>query len=102
MGPFGDWCVLRERQQGMAMEIRRLADGEPAPANGDCVNVDPADGGKFSLRANALCGDEMVSLIGTRELFDTREAAEEQGLAWADAQGAETVYLTFGAPTPGD
>lgn len=84
------------------MEIKRLADGEPAPANGDCVNVDPEEGGKFSLRANALCGDEMVSLIGTRELFDTREEAEEQGLAWANEQGAETVYLTYAAPTPGD
>lgn len=84
------------------MEIRRLADREPAPVNQDCVNVDPVDGGKFTIWANALCGEEMVSLIGSKAVYDTREQAEEQGLAWAAAQGSETVYLTFNAPSPGD
>lgn len=84
------------------MEIKRLPDHEPAPANGDCVNVDAAEGGKFRLWANALCGEEMVCLIGTKMLYDTREEAEEQGLAWANEQGAQTVYVTFNAPTPGD
>ena len=84
------------------MEIKQLADEEQAPVNVDCVNVDAVEGGKFSLWANALCGDEVVSLISNNTLYDTRQEAEEQGLAWADAQGVETVYLTFNAPSPGD
>lgn len=84
------------------MQIKRLDPGTPAPPNGDCVNVDQLADGTFGLWANALCGDEMVSLISTKRAYDTREEAEEQGLAWADAQGAELVYLTFNAPTPGD
>jgi hypothetical protein len=84
------------------MEIIRLAEGEAAPVNEDCVNVDTLNGDKFGLWANALCGEEMVSLIASTRTFDTREAAEEEGLAWADAQGVQTVYLTFNAPTPGD
>ena len=84
------------------MEIIRLAEGQSAPPNEDCVNVDALGSDQFGLWANALCGEEMVSLIGSTRTFETREQAEDEGLAWADAQGVQTVYLTFNAPTPGD
>ncbi|RZI56774.1 MAG: hypothetical protein EOP94_04085 [Zymomonas sp.] len=84
------------------MDIKILPDGEPAPVDADCVNIEPGADGKFMLSGNALCGEEVVSLISSTLVFDDRESAREQGIAWADAQGVELLYVTFAAPAPSD
>jgi hypothetical protein len=81
------------------MEIARLPSGEVAPGDVDCISVVQLEDGRFELTGAALiaCGDgdevESVALIGLPP-FNTREAAEDAGLAWAAEQCVERIYVT--------
>lgn len=81
------------------MEIVRLPSGQVASGDVDCINVICRDDGRYDLTGSALisCGDgdevESVSLIGVPP-FETRQSAEDAGLAWAAEQCVERVYVT--------
>ena len=79
------------------MEIIKLLPGEQA-VDCDCIRIQEAPAGSFSLTGSVLfrCGDaevaESVSLIGG-DLYETYDAAEAAGLAWADEHCPEVVYV---------
>lgn len=77
------------------MEIIRLEVGREAPLDSDCINISPIAHGKLNLTGAALCGDTSVALV-SEMIFDTSELAEETGIAWANLQGVETLYIATG------
>ena len=88
------------------MEIIKLPSGEMAPPETDCIKLNEAPDGGFTLVASALqaCGDgegeESVALVRS-EVYPTYEAAEAAGLAWAEAHCVEALYVeTGGEPEP--
>ncbi len=80
------------------MEIIKLPVGENASDESDCVRIQMLPNGAFSLTGSVLfrCGDaevaESVSLIGG-EPYETYDAAEAAGLAWANEHCAEVIYI---------
>lgn len=80
------------------MEIIRLPQGQQAPDEVDCITVEQRDDGRFELTGTALiaCGDgnEVESVALTGILYDSYEAAEDAGLAWAAQQCVEELYVT--------
>jgi Cys-tRNA synthase (O-phospho-L-seryl-tRNA:Cys-tRNA synthase) len=86
------------------MEIVKLPPGTMAPADTDCIKIDAAPDGQFTLVASALtaCGEEAdsVALVGSAA-YSSYAAAEAAGLAWAEAQCVATVYVETGdSPEP--
>ena len=88
------------------MEIIKLAPGEMAAEDTDCIKINETPDGRFSLVASALmeCGDadnlESVALVSS-EPYSSYEDAEAAGLAWADSHCVATVYIeTGGNPEP--
>jgi hypothetical protein len=89
------------------MEVIKLPEGQAAPQESDCISIDDAPGGMFSMSATALqqCGEgegeeiDSDALIGggTYQSYDEAEAA---GLAWASEHCADTVYISRNAPLP--
>ncbi|MES2338746.1 MAG: hypothetical protein V4537_11685 [Pseudomonadota bacterium] len=83
------------------MHIIRLALGELAPADTDCIKINETADGTFSLVASAMmdCGDsdsmESVALVGS-DPYPSFEDAEAAGLAWADAHCVATIYIETG------
>ena len=81
------------------MEIINLPAGEPAAAEVDCLRIEEQEDGRFQLAGNALapCGDdgelESVGII-IGEPYDSFEAAEAAGLAWADELGVEQLHVS--------
>ena len=81
------------------MQITRLPSGQRAPDEADCISIEEKPDGGFELQGAALinCGDgeevESVALVGLPP-FDSREAAEEVGLAWAAEQCVRHVYMS--------
>ena len=81
------------------MEIIRMPSGEVAPGDVDCISIVALPDGRFDLSGAALvaCGDgdevQSVALIGLPP-FETREAAEDAGLAWAAEQCVDRIYVT--------
>ena len=75
------------------MEIVRLPVGERAPADSDCISIDQLATGKFNLTGSILAGEESVSIVSPI-ICDTREIAEDQGLAWAGGCDIETLYVS--------
>lgn len=79
------------------MEIIRLPWGELAPEESDCVHVEEAGEGHWTINTSALssCDDEAESdaTIGSAP-YDSYEAAEAAGLAIAAEQCAGTVYIS--------
>ena len=80
------------------MEIVKLAAGEQSSDESDCIRIQELPGGAFSLYGSVLfrCGDvevaESVSLIGG-EPYETYEAAEAAGVAWAGEHCADALYV---------
>jgi hypothetical protein len=80
------------------MEIIKLPRGEQASEQSDCIRIQELPGGAFELNGSVLfrCGDaevaESVSLIGG-EPYESYDAAEAAGLAWAGEHCAETLYV---------
>ena len=88
------------------MEIIKLRWGEMAPDDADCIKIDEAPGGRFTLVASALmvCGDgedaESIALVAS-EPYTSYDDAEAAGLAWAEAHCVETIYIETGSgPEP--
>ncbi len=80
------------------MEIINLPAGERASDESDCIRIQELADGTFSLNGSVLfrCGDaevaESVSLIGG-EPYETYDAAEAAGLAWANEHCADVLYV---------
>jgi hypothetical protein len=80
------------------MEIIKLPVGEHAGLATDCISIQEVPGGRFVLNGSVLvrCEGadpaESVALIGG-DLYDSYDAAEAAGLAWANDHCAETVYV---------
>ena len=88
------------------MEIIKLAPGEMAPDDTDCIKINQTPTGMFSLVASALmrCGDsdnlESVALVSS-DPYPSYDAAEAAGLAWAETHCVATIYVeTGGEPEP--
>lgn len=79
------------------MEVVKLPVGEYAP-DCDCIRIQEETAGSFSLTASVLfrCGDaevaESVSLVGG-DTYDSYDAAEAAGLAWAGEHCSQVVYV---------
>jgi hypothetical protein len=86
------------------MDIVNLPKGMGASYESDCISIQMLPGGRYSLNGSVLahCGDmetiESVALIGG-DLYESYEAAESAGLAWADDLRAETLYVSRSAGT---
>lgn len=84
------------------MQITKLPPGEMASEDTDCIKIDRAADGSYTLVASALlaCGDadeaESVALIAG-DPYDSYEAAEAAGLAWAANHCVEHVYIETSA-----
>jgi hypothetical protein len=80
------------------MEIIKLPAGEHASDESDCIRIQELPGGTFELNGSVLfrCGDaevaESVSLIGG-DPYESYDAAEAAGVAWAGEHCAETLYV---------
>jgi hypothetical protein len=80
------------------MQIIRLASGQHASDEVDCISIEHRSDGRYDLQGAALinCGDsdesESVALVGLPP-FTTREEAEDVGLAWAADQCVEQLYI---------
>ncbi len=80
------------------MEIVNLPAGEQASDDSDCIRIQELGDGTFSLFGSVLfrCGDaevaESMSLIGG-EPYETYDAAEAAGLAWASEHCADVLYV---------
>lgn len=88
------------------MEIIKLAAGEMAAEDTDCIKINEAPDGRFTLVASALmeCGDgdemESVALVSS-DPYASYEEAEAAGLAWAAEHCVATLYIeTGGEPEP--
>lgn len=83
------------------MEIIRLAPGVSADDDTDCIKINETGDGMFSLVASALmlCGDgdnpESIAMVGS-DPYPSYEAAEAAGLAWAQEQCVQTVFVETG------
>jgi hypothetical protein len=83
----------------VTMEIERLPSGQVAPGDVDCISIVRRPDGLYDLSGAALvaCADgdeaESIALIGLPP-FETREDAEDAGLAWAAEQCVERIYVT--------
>lgn len=83
------------------MEIIKLPSGEMAPPDTDCIKINRAENGGYSLVASALmrCGDgdslDSVALVGS-DPYASYDEAEAAGLAWAEDQCVETIYVETG------
>jgi hypothetical protein len=81
------------------MEIVNLPTGKVAGPEADCVRIQELPGGRFTLSGAVLltCGDtdaaESVGLIGG-EPYETYDAAEAAGLAWAAEHCVETIFVS--------
>ncbi len=74
------------------MKIEKLATGETAPPDSDCILIEEGRDGKFRLNAAALDRDESVAVVGGGP-YASYDEAEAAGLAWADGHGVETLYV---------
>jgi hypothetical protein len=82
------------------MEIVKLPPGRRASPASDCISIQELPTGQYELNGSVLVrceGDadtaESVALIGG-DPYDSYEAAEAAGLAWANTHCAETVYVS--------
>ena len=83
------------------MEIIRLPRGETAPADTDCIKINEAPMGGFTLVASGLaaCDDddapESVALVNS-EPYPSYDDAEAAGLAWAEELCIAKIYIETG------
>ena len=75
------------------MDIVRLPVGERAAEDTDCISIEELPDGKFNLTGSILAGEESVAIV-SGITCDTRQAAEEQGAAWAEGCGIQTLYVS--------
>ena len=78
------------------MEITMLPPGVRAPSDADCIHIEQTQDGRFRINCSALhaAGDsESVALIGG-DAYPSYDAAEAAGLAWADAEQVQHIYVS--------
>ena len=73
------------------MEIVRLPIGERAPIDSDCISIEQGETG-YNLTGSLLGDEESVAIVSPI-ICATREAAEEQGIAWAEECGVPMLYV---------
>ena len=84
------------------MEITMLPPGELAPEDADCIHIERGDDARFKLNCSALRASEdsgeaeSVALIGG-DSYESYEAAEAAGLAWAEGEGVRSLYVSRSA-----
>lgn len=83
----------------MTMRIERLPEGSRAEEDVDCIHVEAGADGKFFLTGSTLCGmgdaaDPESEAIISGEPYDSAQAAEDAGLAWAADRGVELLYVS--------
>lgn len=74
------------------MDIVRLPVGEHAPVDSDCISIDQLPDGTFNLTGSMLGDEESVAIVSPI-ICDSREAAEEQGIAWANECGVPKLFV---------
>jgi hypothetical protein len=80
------------------MDIIKLPAGERAPTDSDCISIEAREDGRFTLNCSALanCDDpdetESIAVIGG-DPYDSYDAAEAAGLAWAADRCVEQIYV---------
>ena len=74
------------------MKIVRYDIGDQAGHDVDCVKIERRPDGKANLTGTVLSGEESVSMVGS-VICDTAEAAEAEGIAWAEGLGCEELHL---------
>ena len=77
------------------MEIKRLQLGGEAEPDTDCIKLQHLPDGRVRLEGAALDGSESTAIVGD-SVYDSEEEAEAAGLAWADALGVKTLYVSRG------
>jgi hypothetical protein len=86
------------------MEIEKLPIGKRAPIDSDCISIDQLPDGRFNLTGSILSDEESIAIVSPM-ICETSEAAEEQGIAWADSCNISTLYvattLLSDTPEPG-
>lgn len=75
------------------MEITRLPAGERAPSDSDCISIDEQPDGRFSWIGSLLTDEESEAIVDPI-ICDTRENAEDQGIAWADGCGVKELVIS--------
>jgi len=80
------------------MEIVMLPVGIAAAVEDDCIQIERSADGTFLLGGTVLCAGEddvteSVTLISS-EPYQSYEAAEAAGLAWADACGVTMLHIS--------
>ena len=83
------------------MKITKLPAGEIAPKDSDCIKIERTAGGRFTMVTSALsaCDDETgeSEAVISGESYDTYEAAEGAGLAWAESLCVDAVFIETAA-----
>ena len=74
------------------MEIVRLPVGESAPVDSDCISIDQLPTGNFNLTGSLLGDEESVAIVSPI-ICETQEAAEQQGIAWAEGCGVPKLFI---------
>lgn len=74
------------------METVKLPAGKTAPRDADCICIEKRPDGGYDLNAAILTETESVAIVGG-DPYETQDAAEAAGMAWADEQGVDTLYI---------
>lgn len=82
------------------MKITKLAAGQAAPKDSDCIKIERVGDGLFTITTSGLvdCQNhdreeaESEAVISS-DSYDTYEEAEAAGLAWAKTVCLEEVYV---------
>ncbi len=78
------------------MEKVKVAPGERAPVDSDCIRIDRLPDGKYGLSASALDGLDSVAVVGSGP-YDSRDEAEAAGVAWAASHDVALLYIEYPA-----
>ena len=74
------------------MEIIKLPVGKHAPIDSDCISIEEQPDGRFAVTGSLLSGEESVAIVSPL-MCDTREAAEDEGIAWAAGCRVSTLLV---------
>ena len=81
------------------MEIVNLPVGQASAPEDDCIRIQQLSNGQFALGGTVLltCGDsdsdEVVSLVSI-DPYESQEAAEAAGLAWASDHCGQRINIS--------
>ena len=79
------------------MDIISLEPGRTAPIDSDCISIAELPDGRYSLTGSLLTREESVAMVGG-PTYDSPQAAEDEGTAWAAANGIELLYVSRTGP----